>query len=101
MRSLRRPYRRGKRVHFAEGDDSAPTMWESHPPNRLRELNAKRVYVKDTSHETAVAELKRNAGTQFDPTVVEAFLGGIEDYRVEYGDYHEREDLEPDPLKMR
>ena len=38
---------------------------------------------------------------EIDPQVVEAFLSGIDAYREEYGDYHERPDLEPDPLKMR
>ncbi len=64
-------------------------------------ITSKRVYVKDTSHETAVAELRRNAGTQFDPDVVEAFLRGIDAYRAEFGDYHERLDLEPDPMAKR
>lgn len=64
-------------------------------------ITSKRVYVKDTSHETAVAELTRNAGTQFDANVVEAFLQGIDAYREEYGDYHDRADLEPDPMKIR
>jgi diguanylate cyclase (GGDEF)-like protein len=33
-----------------------------------------RVYRKAVSHEEAIAELKRMAGTQFDPSVVEAFV---------------------------
>jgi len=51
-------------------------------------ITSKRVYVKDTSHETAISELKRNAGTQFDAKIVEAFLAGIDEYRDKQGDYH-------------
>ena len=52
-------------------------------------ITSKRVYVEDTSHDTAVTEIRRNVGSQFDPVVVEAFLTGIDEYRDRYGDYHE------------
>ena len=55
-------------------------------------ITSKRVYVKDTSHETAVAEIRRNSGTQFDPGVVDAFMRGIDAFREEYGNLHERVD---------
>ncbi len=60
-------------------------------------ITSMRSYVQDSSHERAVSELERNAGTQFDPAVVEAFLAGIDDYRAEYGDYHERIAREGEP----
>ena len=41
-------------------------------------MTDERVYRKARSHEEAVKELRRNAGTQFDPQVVEAFLRVIE-----------------------
>lgn len=37
-----------------------------------------RVYRAARTHEQAVAELRRNAGTQFDPQVVEVFCGVVE-----------------------
>jgi len=37
-------------------------------------MTDERVYRKARSHEAALAEIKRHAGTQFDPGVVEAFL---------------------------
>ncbi len=37
-------------------------------------MTHERVYKKAMSHEEAVEELKRGAGTQFDPEIVEAFL---------------------------
>jgi HD-GYP domain-containing protein (c-di-GMP phosphodiesterase class II) len=40
-----------------------------------------RPYRPAMSHEQACAELKRNAGTQFDRLVVTAFLGAVELYR--------------------
>ncbi len=53
-------------------------------------ITSKRVYVRDTSHDTALSELKRNAGTQFDPQVVAAFCAMIDQYRIQEGDYHTR-----------
>lgn len=38
-------------------------------------LTSKRVYKKSMSHEKAVAIITESAGTQFDPSVVNAFLG--------------------------
>jgi len=55
-------------------------------------ITSKRIYVQDTSHETAVAEIQGHAGSQFDPAVVEAFLRGIEAFRDEHGDFHDRVD---------
>ena len=37
-------------------------------------MRSERVYRKPVSAEEAQAEIKRNAGTQFDPDVVKAFL---------------------------
>jgi len=51
-------------------------------------ITSNRVYVRDSTHDNAVAEIKRNAGSQFDPRIVEAFLTGIESYRTDHGDYH-------------
>ncbi len=55
-------------------------------------ITSKRVYVKDTSHRTAIDEIGSNAGAQFDPAVVDAFLRGIEGFREEYGNLHENVD---------
>ena len=55
-------------------------------------ITSKRVYVEDSTHETALAEIRRNAGTQFDPDIVKAFLRGIDGFRAEYGDLHDRVD---------
>ncbi|MEX2161773.1 MAG: GAF domain-containing protein [Anaerolineales bacterium] len=41
-------------------------------------MTDERVYRKSRSHSEAVTELKRCSGTQFDPTVVKAFLKAIE-----------------------
>jgi len=41
-----------------------------------------RVYKKARTHEDASAELKRNAGTQFDPRIVEIFLQLLEEERA-------------------
>ena len=43
--SLRSKYRSGPEPHFHQGDDHSPSMWATHPSNRARELNIKRVYV--------------------------------------------------------
>ena len=40
-----------------------------------------RAYRKALSNEKACSELKRCAGTQFDPTVVNAFLNKVENSR--------------------
>ncbi len=42
-------------------------------------ITDRRVYKSGRPHETAIAEIKKNAGTQFDPAVVEAFLKLYED----------------------
>ena len=55
-------------------------------------ITSKRIYVQDTTHETAVAEIGSHRGTQFDPTVVDAFLRGIEAFRDRHGDFHDRVD---------
>jgi len=41
-------------------------------------MTANRSYRAAVSHELACAELRRSAGTQFDPDVVEVFLAEIE-----------------------
>ena len=41
-------------------------------------MTSDRVYRGKLSHEDAVAELERCAGAQFDPTVVQVFLEGLE-----------------------
>lgn len=43
--SLRSKYRAGPEPHFHQRDDHSPSMWATHPSNRERELNMKRVYV--------------------------------------------------------
>lgn len=40
-----------------------------------------RLYRKGRSHEAAVEELRRCAGTQFDPRVVDAFLQVLEEHQ--------------------
>ncbi len=44
----------------------------------------RRVYKEARSREEAVAELKRNAGTQFDPNIVEIFLRLLERGKIDY-----------------
>jgi HD-GYP domain-containing protein (c-di-GMP phosphodiesterase class II) len=46
-------------------------------------MTSSRAYRRALEHSVAVAELKRCSGTQFDPSIVEAFLNGIESYRTE------------------
>ncbi len=41
-------------------------------------MRTDRVYKRGCTHEEAAAELRGCAGSQFDPEVVEAFLGGLE-----------------------
>jgi HD-GYP domain-containing protein (c-di-GMP phosphodiesterase class II) len=43
----------------------------------LHAMTSDRPYRRALSHETAVEELRRNAGTQFDPQVVEALLAHL------------------------
>jgi HD-GYP domain-containing protein (c-di-GMP phosphodiesterase class II) len=43
-------------------------------------MTSDRPYRKAMSHEDALRELRKNAGTQFDPQVVEALMGCL------YGD---------------
>lgn len=45
LRALRVPVAAGPALHFQEGDDHKPSMWATHPPNRDREIEAKRRYV--------------------------------------------------------
>ena len=44
-------------------------------------MTSSRAYRRAMEHSVAVAELKRCAGSQFDPEIVDAFLRGIERYR--------------------
>ena len=46
-------------------------------------MTSNRPYRKALPHDIAVAEFKRCSGKQFDPRVVEAFLGAIDDYRTQ------------------
>jgi Zn-dependent protease with chaperone function len=57
VRSLRSPYRYGAAPHFEVGDDHAPSMWETHPSNRDREVNAKRAYIAQSPVETPAIQL--------------------------------------------
>jgi hypothetical protein len=41
-------------------------------------MTSDRIYRSRLSHERAISELERCAGTQFDPTVVQVFLEGLE-----------------------
>jgi HD-GYP domain-containing protein (c-di-GMP phosphodiesterase class II) len=41
-------------------------------------MTTDRVYRGKIAHEGAIAELERCAGTQFDPAIVAAFVGGLE-----------------------
>jgi HD-GYP domain-containing protein (c-di-GMP phosphodiesterase class II) len=47
-------------------------------------LTARDSYRRPVSHEAAVAELRRNAGTQFDPQVVDAFTGLLESEHISF-----------------
>lgn len=57
VHALRSPYRYGAAPHFQEGDDHAPSMWETHPSNRDREVNAKRAYLALAPVETPAIQL--------------------------------------------
>jgi response regulator RpfG family c-di-GMP phosphodiesterase len=46
-------------------------------------MTSNRAYRKALTHRVAIEELKRCAGTQFDPAIVEAFLDAIDSYRKE------------------
>ncbi|MBI3761829.1 MAG: HD domain-containing protein, partial [Chloroflexi bacterium] len=61
-------------------------------------ITDERVYKPGRSHEEAVAELRRGAGTQFDPHVVEAFLKVIEPER---GQAKERASFDVEPVLER
>jgi HD-GYP domain-containing protein (c-di-GMP phosphodiesterase class II) len=41
-------------------------------------MTSDRVYRRKLTHEDAIAELERCGGAQFDPTVVQMFLEGLE-----------------------
>lgn len=43
--SLRAKYQAGPEPHFHQADEHSPSMWATHPSNRQRELNIKRMYV--------------------------------------------------------
>lgn len=45
-------------------------------------MTSDRVYRKALSHQVAVAEIRRGAGSQFDPTVVEAFMRAMGEQAV-------------------
>lgn len=53
-----------------------------------------RCYSKGRPTEFAFQELRRCAGTQFDPVVVEAFIGGMQKRRAESGNYPSELDRE-------
>ena len=44
-------------------------------------MTSNRAYRRAMTHDVAVTELLRCSGTQFDPSIVEAFLRSIEKYR--------------------
>ena len=46
-------------------------------------MTSNRAYRRSMEHAVAVSELRRCAGSQFDPGLVEAFLKGIERHRAE------------------
>ena len=46
-------------------------------------MTSNRAYRRSMEHNVAVSELRRCAGSQFDPDLVEAFLKGIERHRAE------------------
>ncbi|HZO14343.1 MAG TPA: M48 family metallopeptidase, partial [Polyangiaceae bacterium] len=43
--SLFKAYKPGSEIHFSDAEEHAGDMWSTHPPNREREINAKRMYV--------------------------------------------------------
>ena len=53
-------------------------------------ITDRRVYKSGRPHEVAIAEIKKNAGTQFDPAVVEAFLKLYEDSPPSFETNHDQ-----------
>ena len=45
-------------------------------------MTSDRVYRKALSHQVAMAEIRRGAGSQFDPTIVEAFMRAMGEQSV-------------------
>ncbi len=46
-------------------------------------MTSDRAYRRALKHDTAVAEIRRCSGTQFDPELSEIFLARIEEFRAD------------------
>jgi Zn-dependent protease with chaperone function len=58
--SLFKDYRPGTEIHFTEVEEHAGDMWSTHPPNREREINAKRDYLGLTEDPRTAWNLVQN-----------------------------------------
>jgi len=65
-----------------------------HVADAFDAMTSTRSYRRALSQETAFAELRAGAGTQFNPECVEALIGAVERRREHYGAGHEVDDHE-------
>ena len=50
-------------------------------------ITSNRPYRKGQSMEKAIDEIKKNSGTQFDPTIVEVFLKAVDNFHISVKEY--------------